>query len=84
MAAVAHMVGLSWFQARAGTIAQLDIEKTAETKNNVPLGTPVISDIAWRVLNHSHPDIAKRLNLPDRCPSFTGMFGRFHLRPLCD
>ena len=47
--AITYMVGLPWPKAESRAISQLNIEEPAQTKDDMPLGTPVIGNISPRV-----------------------------------
>ena len=62
--AITYMVRLAWPKAEPRPISQFNVEEPAETKDDMPFGTPVIGNISRGVLDHSDTNIVKCASLP--------------------
>lgn len=71
--AIADVIALSGLKGELFAISQLDINLAAKTKNHVILRAPVIGNVAGRVLNHAHADVAKAPGLPKSKSGLAGM-----------
>jgi len=66
------------------SVAELSHQLAFQHEENVPFGTPVICEIARRVLNHPHPHLTESAGSPTRRATVTRMLDGRDLLPISD
>ena len=61
---VCHLVAHARLEDKCSAIFQFRVQLALEAKQDVPLAAPMVSQIACRVFDHAHPDMAKMLCAP--------------------
>jgi hypothetical protein len=82
--AVAHVIALSGFEAKAGAVFQLDVESAGEAEQDVSLAAPVVGEVSGRVFDHAHAEVAVLFGAPGGVSCIAGMLGRGDLGPVGD
>lgn len=75
---VADLIAHSGEKNFHATVFQFGLELTLETQNYMAFFTPVIRQVARRVLNDTHANISEMPSAPVRHTLFSCMFGRFY------
>ena len=83
LSAVGHLVTHAWRQNNTAPVLELGVQFTREAEQDVALVAPMIRNIAGRVFDHSHSDIAKVASPPVIKARFTLVFRSLHERPVC-
>ena len=79
---ISHVITLPGQQRELLPILQLNVDRTADAKNHMPLRAPVIGGVPRRVLNHAHAKLAESFRPPVRYAGISTMFRRRNLRPV--
>ena len=79
---IRNLIAYPWRENEFSTVRELRLHLTVQTKQDVALFAPMIGQIIWRVLNHSHANIAKLPRTPESCSGFSVMNGRFDRQPV--
>src|SRR6476660_9042604 len=75
IAKVRHLVAHPRRELELAPVAQLAVELAREHVQHVAAIAPVIGEIARRILDNPHPEIADVERAPQRLPGLTGMRG---------
>jgi len=81
---VRDLIAYAWFEHVSPTVFQFSFEMALNTEDYVALGTPMIREIAGRVLNHANADAAEVPSAPIGHATLAFVFGLFNLRPVRD
>lgn len=66
-------------EREGASVSEFRVQLTAQAKQDVALGTPMVGDISRRVLHHAHPYITKLSCAPTCHAALTRMFGDLDL-----
>lgn len=69
-------------QREDAAIREFGAQLAFETQQDMPFAAPVICEIASRILDHAHADIAELSRTPARETLFTAVFRLVNLRPV--
>ncbi len=73
--AVTYVIALAGLKREPPAALNFRFEQAAEAEHDVALGTPVIGEIAGRILDHAHSDVSEGLRAPEREAGLAGMGG---------
>src|SRR5215475_14304560 len=79
---VSDLVRHAGFENELPTICELGVQLTFKTQKDVPFDTPVVSQVAGRVLDHADPDASKVTSTPGGSSGFALVLGPFYRRPI--
>lgn len=79
---VRHLVTHARLEDKCSAIFQFCVQLTLQAKQDVTLAAPMVCQVACRVLDHAHPDVAKVLGAPVRNPTFSPMLGSIDAGPI--
>jgi len=79
---VRHLVTHARLEDKFSAIFQFCVQLTLQAKQDVTLAAPMVCQVACRVLDHAHPDMAKVLGAPVRNPTFSPMLGSIDAGPV--
>lgn len=81
---ICDLIACSRPEDECAAVCEFGVELAFGAQEYVALNTPVIGEIAGRVLDHTHPDIAEILCAPGSQASFALVFRWLYLRPVSD
>src|SRR5579872_402026 len=84
IAEIRHLIAHAGSQRKTAAIAQFSVQFALQHIKHVAAITPVIGEIACRVLDHADADVANVERAPDRLTALTGMRRRCDLAPVGD
>src|SRR5579872_3836389 len=84
IAEIRHLIAHAGSQRKTAAIAQFSVKLALQHIEHVAAITPVIGEIACRVLDHADADVANVERAPDRLTALTGMRRRCDLAPVGD
>ena len=79
---VSDLITHPWLERKNATVLELGYKLPLDAKQDMTFFTPVVGQIARRILNQAHPDIAEILRSSVRCAVRTGMFRWLNGRPV--
>ena len=79
---IAYVVTHPRLQRETFSIREMCFEFPNQAQQHMSFRAPVIRFISWRVLHHTHADVAKLLRPPQRLPAIAGMFSHWNLAPV--
>jgi len=78
---VRNLIAHARLQREFAAVFEFSVQFALGTQEDVALDTPMISQIARRVLNHSNADVPEVLGAPVSQPAFSFVLGSWNLRP---
>src|SRR5215204_4067077 len=84
VAEIRDLIAHSRRELERAPVAQFGVELTFQYVEHMAAVTPVIGEIARRILHHPHPQIADIERAPQRFAGFAGMFRRGRRAPVGD
>lgn len=79
---VTDLVAHAWRQRESTAILQLGVQLPIKAQQNVAFATPMISEVARAVLDHSNPYRAEEACAPVRCSSLALVNSGLNRRPI--
>ena len=79
---VCHLVAHARLEDKCSAIFQFRVQLALEAKQDVPLAAPMVRQIACRIFDHAHPDMAKMLCAPVSNASCTRVLGSIDTGPI--
>jgi hypothetical protein len=61
---VRYLIAHAWRESEFATIPEFSLQFTLQAKENMPLATPVISQVSGRVLYHADSNASELLSAP--------------------
>src|SRR3954467_6115363 len=84
VAEIRDLVAHSRRELELAAVAQLAVELTLQHVQHVAAVAPMVGEIARRIFDHPHPEIADVERAPLGLPGLAGMDGRLDLAPVGD
>ena len=79
---IGNLVANAGRKNKCSAVFKLRLQFTSQAQQDMALFAPVVSQIIWRVLHHSHADSAKLLRTPESRSGFPVMCRWFDRRPV--
>ena len=74
---VSHLITHPGFEDKGAAVGQFGMEFTLDAQQDMPLDAPMIGDLARRIIDHAHPEIAKLAGTPQGMAALARVLGWF-------
>src|SRR5947209_3538327 len=82
VAEIGDLVAHAGLEVEGAPVPQLGVELALQNIENMPAVTPVIREIARRILDHSHANVANTERSPEGPSRLAGVLGPRHGAPI--
>ncbi len=79
---IGNLITHSRLEYESAAVLKFGMQLAFQTQQDMPLHAPMIGQIAGRVFDHAHPQIAEAAGAPERYAGFALMLGALDLIPV--